>query len=41
MRWARHVAHSVDVNAYKILVGIPEGKRALGRPKCRWWIILK
>jgi hypothetical protein len=23
-------------NAYKILVGNPEGKRALGRPSCRW-----
>jgi hypothetical protein len=23
-------------NAYKILVGKPEGKRSLGRPRCRW-----
>jgi hypothetical protein len=23
-------------NAYKILVGIPEGKRSLGRPRRRW-----
>jgi hypothetical protein len=23
-------------NSYKILVGKPEGKRSLGRPKCRW-----
>jgi hypothetical protein len=23
-------------NAYKILVGNPEGKRTLGRPSCRW-----
>jgi hypothetical protein len=23
-------------NAYRILVGIPEGKRPLGRPKRRW-----
>jgi hypothetical protein len=23
-------------NAYKILVGKPEGKRPLGRPKLRW-----
>jgi hypothetical protein len=23
-------------NAYKILVGKLEGKRPLGRPKCRW-----
>jgi hypothetical protein len=23
-------------NAYRILVGIPEGKRPLGRPRRRW-----
>jgi hypothetical protein len=23
-------------NAYRILVGEPEGKRPLGRPTCRW-----
>jgi hypothetical protein len=23
-------------NAYTILVGKPEGKRPLGRPRCRW-----
>jgi hypothetical protein len=23
-------------NAYRILVGTPEGKRPLGRPKCSW-----
>jgi hypothetical protein len=23
-------------NAYRLLVGTPEGKRALGRPTCRW-----
>jgi hypothetical protein len=23
-------------NAYRDLVGKPEGKRALGRPRCRW-----
>jgi hypothetical protein len=23
-------------NAYEILVGKPEGKRPLGRPRCRW-----
>jgi hypothetical protein len=22
--------------AYRILVGKPEGKRSLGRPRCRW-----
>jgi hypothetical protein len=23
-------------NVYKLLVGKPEGKRPLGRPRCRW-----
>jgi hypothetical protein len=23
-------------NAYRILVGNPEGKRPLGKPRCRW-----
>jgi hypothetical protein len=23
-------------NAYRLLVGKPEGKRLLGRPRCRW-----
>jgi hypothetical protein len=23
-------------NAYRILVGKPEGKRPLARPRCRW-----
>jgi hypothetical protein len=28
-------------NAYRILVGKPEGKRPLGRPKRRWVDIIK
>jgi hypothetical protein len=28
-------------NAYRTLVENPEGKRSLGRPRRRWWIILK
>jgi hypothetical protein len=36
MRWAGHVAQMEKRNAYRILVGKPEGKRPLGRPKCRW-----
>jgi hypothetical protein len=28
-------------NAYRILVGKEEGKRPLGRPRCRWCRILK
>jgi hypothetical protein len=27
-------------NAYRLLVGKPEGKKPLGRPSRRWWIIL-
>jgi hypothetical protein len=23
-------------NGYRIFVGMPEGKRPLGRPRCRW-----
>jgi hypothetical protein len=23
-------------NVYRLLVGTPEGKRPLGRPRCRW-----
>jgi hypothetical protein len=37
MRWAEHVARLGDKrNAYRILVGKPEGKRPLGRPRRRW-----
>jgi hypothetical protein len=28
--------HGEKGNSYKILVRSPEGKRPLGRPKCRW-----
>jgi hypothetical protein len=37
MKWARNVARRGEKrNAYMILVGKPEGKRPLGRPRCRW-----
>jgi hypothetical protein len=37
MRWAGHVAHMWENdNAYRILVGKPEGKRPLGRPRRMW-----
>jgi hypothetical protein len=37
MRWAGHVAQMGETrNAYRILVGKPEGKRPLGRPRRRW-----
>jgi hypothetical protein len=35
MRWVGHVACKLK-NAYKILVGKPEGKRPLWSPMCRW-----
>jgi hypothetical protein len=42
MRWARHVAWMAEKrNAYRILVGNPEGKRSLGRPRRRWVYIIK
>jgi hypothetical protein len=28
--------HGGEENAYRILVGKPEGKRLLGRPRRRW-----
>jgi hypothetical protein len=34
MRWARHAAYMGDRRgAYRVLVGIPDGNRPLGRPK--------
>jgi hypothetical protein len=37
MRWAGHVARIGEKRtAYRILVGKPEGKRPLGRPRRRW-----
>jgi hypothetical protein len=37
MRWAGHVARMGEVKgAYNILVGRPEGRRPLGRPRRRW-----
>jgi hypothetical protein len=37
MRWAGHVARiGEERNAYRILVGKPEGRRPLGRPRRRW-----
>jgi hypothetical protein len=37
MRWAGHVAHiRAKRSANRILVGKPEGKRLLGRPRCMW-----
>jgi hypothetical protein len=37
MRWAGHVARMGEKrNVYMLLVGKPEGKRPLGRPRRRW-----
>jgi hypothetical protein len=37
MRWAGHVARMGErMNAYRLLVGKPKGKRPLGRPRPRW-----
>jgi hypothetical protein len=37
MRWTGHVARIGEKrNAYRILVGKPEGKRPLGRARRRW-----
>jgi hypothetical protein len=37
MRWEGHVARMEEKRkACRILVGKPEGKRPLGRPRCRW-----
>jgi hypothetical protein len=46
-RWAGHVAWMGEGRGvYRVLVGKPEGKRPLGRPRCRWednirWIFRK
>jgi hypothetical protein len=37
MRWAGHVTRmGENRNVYSLLAGKPEGKRPLGRPRCRW-----
>jgi hypothetical protein len=47
MRWAGHVARMrEEVGVYRVLVGKPEGKRPVGRPRLRWennlgWIFRK
>jgi len=41
MRWAGHVARMGEERVVcRVLVGKPEGRRPLGRPRRRWWIIL-
>ena len=37
MRWAGHEARTVEERGvHRVLVGKPEGKRPLGRPRHRW-----
>jgi hypothetical protein len=36
MRWAAHIERMGKRNAYRLLVGQPEGKRSLGRPRRKW-----
>jgi hypothetical protein len=37
MRWAGHVVRMGEGRGVnRVLVGKPEGKRQLGRPRCRW-----
>jgi hypothetical protein len=36
MRWTGHLARTRGKNVYRLLVGKPEGKRPLGRPRCTW-----
>jgi hypothetical protein len=37
MRWAGHVARIGEARGtYSVLVGKPEGKRPMGRPRRRW-----
>jgi hypothetical protein len=41
MRWAGFVRMWAKRNTYRILVGKPDGKRPLGRPRRRWVYIIK
>ena len=37
MRWAGHVARTGEERGvYRVLLGKPEGRRPLGRPRRRW-----
>jgi hypothetical protein len=36
-RWEEHVAYvGEERGMYRVLVGKPEGKKPLERPRCRW-----
>jgi len=37
MRWAGHVARMGERRGvHTVLMGKPEGKRSVGKPRCRW-----
>jgi hypothetical protein len=36
MKWAGHSTNGEKRNVYRLLVGKPEGKRPLGKPRYRW-----
>jgi hypothetical protein len=37
MKWEGHVARMGEgIDVYRVLVGKPEGRGPLGRPRCRW-----
>jgi len=36
MKWAGHVARMGERGVYRVLVGKPEGRRPLGRPRHSW-----
>ena len=37
MRWAGHVTRMGEVRGvYRVLLGKPDGRRSMGRPKRRW-----
>jgi hypothetical protein len=40
MKW-QGMQYTWERSAYKVLIGKPEGKRALGRPRCRWKYTMK
>jgi hypothetical protein len=42
MRWAGHAERTGEMrNGYSTFIAKPEGKRPLGRPRCRWNITLE
>jgi len=42
MRWAGHVTHMGEGRSvYRVLVERPEGKRLLGRPRCKREVNIK